>query len=56
MIEKANKLGGKAEVPTDLRAKIELRMKETPATTWDAIVREIAEDDVEDDEVRPDAR
>ena len=56
VIEDANELGMKAKAPTDLRARIERRMKETPATTWDAIVREIAEVGVDDDEGRPDAR
>ncbi len=48
--EEANKLGINAHVPTDLRAKIERRLKETPATTWDAIVREIAEAGVDGDD------
>ncbi len=48
VVEEAHKLGIEAKVPTDLPATVERCMKEAPATTWDAIVREITEGDAGD--------
>ena len=48
VVEEAHKLGIEAKVPTALPATVERCMKEAPATTWDAIVREIAEGDAGD--------
>ena len=50
VIDEARKLGESAEVPGDLRAKVEERLGEDTAITWDAVVREIAIRNVEDEE------
>ncbi len=41
-------LGENAEVPSDLRAKVERHLRETPSATWDSIVRDIAIGELED--------
>ncbi len=48
--DEARNLGESAEVPGDLRVKVEERLGKDTATTWDEVVREIAIRDVEDEE------
>jgi hypothetical protein len=43
VIEEAREIGRSAEVPESLRADVERRLKDTPAVSWDAVVRALAE-------------
>ena len=47
VIEEARELGEGTEVPKDLRATVEKRLREDRAATWDAVVRDIAICDLE---------
>ncbi len=48
MIDEARELGEGTEIPKDLRATVEDRLREDRAATWDSIVRDIAICDLED--------
>ena len=51
IIDEARELGEGTEIPNDLRAMVEERLREDRAATWDSVVREIAiEKMAEDDE------
>ncbi|MCH7945415.1 MAG: hypothetical protein IIC73_05290, partial [Armatimonadetes bacterium] len=54
VIDEAEKLGEDAEVPKGLRAKVEEQLDRDSATTWDEIVRDLAVQDIEDDDVGDD--
>ncbi len=42
---------GEVEIPDNLRTEVEDRLSEDMAATWDSIVRDIAEQKFEDDDV-----
>ncbi len=48
VIDEAGELGESAEVPKDLRATVEERLREDRAATWDSVVRDIAICNLED--------
>ena len=48
--EEALDLNQNASAPTDLRYRVEQRLRESPATSWDDVIREIVEGDDGDDE------
>ena len=50
VIDEAGKLGEDAQIPKGLRARVKERLDEDSATTWDEIVRDLAEQDIDDDE------
>ena len=50
-IDEAEKLGEDAEVPKGLLAKVKEHLDKDSAATWDSIVRDIAEQKFEDDDV-----
>ena len=54
VIDEAEKLGEDAEIPTGLRAKVEERLDKDSAATWDEIVRNLAVQDIDDDDVGDD--
>ncbi len=45
---------GEVEIPDNLRTEVEDRLSEDTAATWDSIVRDIAEQKFEDDDVGDD--
>ncbi len=48
VIDEAGELGDNAEIPKNLRAKVEERLQEDDTVTWDSVVRDIAICDLED--------
>ena len=54
VIDEAEKLGEDVEVPKGLRAKVEERLDKDSAATWDEIVRDLATQDIDDDDVGDD--
>ncbi len=53
VIDEAQELGESAEVPSDLRAKVEKHLRDDTAATWDSIVRDIAMGELEDEDDGP---
>ena len=51
VIDEAEKLGVDAEVPKGLRAKVKEHLDKDSAATWDEIVRDLAVQDIDDDDV-----
>ena len=48
VLEEMQNPGQDAEIPADLRERVEQHLRESPGTSWDEAVRKIARDDDED--------
>ena len=53
VIDEAEKLGEDAEVPKGLRAQVEKQLAKDSTATWDAIVRDLAMENLEDEDDGP---
>ncbi len=54
VIDEAEKLGEDAEIPKSLRAKVEERLDKDSARTWDEVVRDLAMQNIDGDDVGDD--